>query len=421
MPDWRREGSAAASVAAQLSPLSTGAGPRFGGRFAWAAPVAVAGVAVGAATLTTAAAIGYPAALPLAAALLLGAVQAAPAGLALIRPIAALWASLAAGALVSEVVRAGGDGLVWATPALLVHSCVLGLVALTCRPPVAAVAWGLTAITGTILVQRMPGMNASTDLGGPLLATAVVVVAGMALRGWRADRRRLATAAAAAHDERTRRTLLEERTRIARELHDVVAHHMSVVAIHAEAAPYRIPEPPPELADSLHVIRDHAVEALTELRRVLGVLRDGAEPADTTPQPGLDRLPELLATAGQVGLDARLAVHGPDRSLPTGVGVSVFRIVQEALSNAMRHAPGATVDVTVDIRPGLLELQIVNGPARLPPTGGPGGGHGLLGMRERAAMLGGTLTATSDPGGGYAVRARLPLDPAAVVQAGQGP
>ncbi|WP_158580069.1 sensor histidine kinase [Geodermatophilus marinus] len=421
MPRWRRAVSELAMVAADLSPLPAAAGPRLGGgRLGWVPAGAVAALALGAGALAAVAAVRPPAALSPAAALLLAALLAAPLGLALIRPVAALWASLIAAALISEVLRAGGDGPVWAAPALLAHLFILGLVALTSRPPVAVVAWGLTAITGAALVQRMPGMNAAADLGAPLLAAAVVTLAGMTLRGWQADRRRLAEAASTAHDERTRRRVLEERTRIARELHDVVAHHMSVVAIQAEAAPYRVPEPPRELEGSLRLIRTHAVEALTELRRVLGVLRDGASPVDTTPRPGLGRLPELVATAGQVGLDARLTVNGSDWLLPAGVDVSVYRIVQEAVSNAMRHAPGATVEVAVDIRPDRLELQVANGPARQPPTGGPGAGHGLLGMRERVGMLGGTLTAAPDYGGGFTVRARLPLDPASVVQAGQG-
>jgi signal transduction histidine kinase len=416
MPTGRRATAAViAQLAAGLSPLRGPADPPAAfGRPGWVPRAAVTAVGLGCGGWAAAAAMQAPANLSPGSALLLGAVLVLPPALVPVRPAAALWTSLLVAALVSEVLRAGGDGPVWAPAALLVHLTVLLVVALTRRPPVAAAALVLTAVSGAVLVQRMPGMDADADLGEPLVVSALVVLGGMALRGRWEDRRQLAASAAVAHDERARRTVLEERARIARELHDVVAHHMSVVAIQAEAAPYRIPAPSPEVNRSLTLIRTHAVEALTELQRVLGVLRDDGTAAGTAPQPGIDRLGELAATAGQVGLDVRLTVRGLDGPLPAGVDLSAYRIVQESLSNVMRHAPGAAVDVTVDARPDRLDLTIVNGPAQRPPTAGPGAGHGLLGMRERVGMLRGILTTSPAPGGGFTVRAELPLGPVGV-------
>jgi signal transduction histidine kinase len=214
--------------------------------------------------------------------------------------------------------------------------------------------------------------------------------------------------------------VLEERARIARELHDVVAHHMSLIAIQAEAAPYRVPDAPPELARSLHTIRTSAVQAMDELRRILGVLRDPAAedptapqamaPQPTAPQPTLAGVDELVSTVAAAGQPVTLTVHGSARPLPPGLDLTAYRIVQEALSNATRHAPGAATSVTIDRRPDALAVSVVNDPApdgaSAPPPAGSG--HGLLGMRERVAMLAGVLDAGPRPGGGYAVVAVLP-------------
>ena len=189
---------------------------------------------------------------------------------------------------------------------------------------------------------------------------------------------------------------------------------MSVIAIQAEAAPYRVPDPPGELTRSFADIRASALQALAELRRVLGVLRaerDGEEGAEAAPQPTLDRLGGLVAGVRGAGLAVQTTVAGTPRPLPAGVEVSAYRIVQEALSNALRHAPGSDVRVEIGYAPAALRLRVVNGPPRAAPSTVPGPGHGLLGMRERAAMLGGEVTAGPTSVGGYAVTAVLPLPP----------
>ena len=181
------------------------------------------------------------------------------------------------------------------------------------------------------------------------------------------------------------RALLEERQRIARELHDVVAHHMSVIAIQAEAAPYKTADPPPELVESFGEIRASALAGLAELRRVLGVLRTGGQ--DTTPQPGLADLDALLDSARSGGVSVTVTRSGNPVTLPEGVDLSAYRIVQEALSNAMRHAPGSHVRLHLAYRPDSLALEIRNdaGPWRSRP--GPG--------RQRSERCRGAGTAWS--------------------------
>jgi len=197
----------------------------------------------------------------------------------------------------------------------------------------------------------------------------------------------------------------------------VVAHHMSVIAIQAEAAPYKTADPPPELVESFGEIRASALAGLTELRRVLGVLRTGGQ--DTTPQPGLADLDALLDSARSGGVSVTVTCSGNPVTLPEGVDLSAYRIVQEALSNAMRHAPGSHVRLHLAYRPDGLALEISNdapasnGAPVLVPSGtrAAGGGHGLVGMRERATMLGGSLDAGATGDGGFRVAAVLPVSP----------
>lgn len=209
-------------------------------------------------------------------------------------------------------------------------------------------------------------------------------------------------------EERARRTLLEERTRIARELHDVVAHHLSVISIQAQVAPHLVADPPQELIQNLAGIRGNALEALAELRRVLGVLRVNTDGAERLPQPALAQLDDLIANVRGAGLTVTKRVIGVPRPLPPGIELSGYRIVQEALSNAMRHAPGAAVDVVVSYQPDRLTVRVANTASTALPTPLSDAGHGLLGMRERAAMFGGTLTSGPTGDGGYVVAASLP-------------
>ncbi|MEV6932601.1 sensor histidine kinase, partial [Dactylosporangium sp. NPDC051485] len=248
-------------------------------------------------------------------------------------------------------------------------------------------------------------------------------VAGAAVAAWGAGlglRTRVVAAARAAWGGAMAQTLLAyaaqgERARIARELHDVVAHHISMIAVQAETARLATPGMPPDGVRRLLAIGDTARAALTEMRRLLGVLReDPGEPgraaADGAPQPGLRELAGLLDEARRVsGAGARLLVRGPVVPLDPGVQLTAYRIVQEALTNVRRHAPGAAVDVELAYTGRALRLRVRdNGPG--PSTGrSPGAGHGLLGMRERVGTLHGKLWTGPAPGGGFLVDAILPL------------
>jgi signal transduction histidine kinase len=210
-------------------------------------------------------------------------------------------------------------------------------------------------------------------------------------------------------------TLLEhtargERARIARELHDIVAHHISMIAVQAETARLTTPGMPAAGAQRLSDIGATARTALTEMRRLLGVLREDtrADTADRRPQPGLRQLNELVDAARDAsGAGTRLILCGSPVTLDPGVELAAYRIVQEALTNARRHAPGAAVDVELHYADSGLGLRIRdNGPG--PPRTPPAGGHGLLGMHERASAVGGELRTGAAAGGGFVVTARLP-------------
>jgi signal transduction histidine kinase len=239
---------------------------------------------------------------------------------------------------------------------------------------------------------------------------ALVLVLGDAILGRRTAEARLAEHAELRRQDLARQAVLEERSRIARELHDVVAHHMSMIAIQAEAAPLKIHNLPPAAQDTLATIRSAAREALAETRRVVGLLRNGDELPERVPQPGLARLDELVEAGRQSGLVVEPTVVGVPRPLAVGVDLSAFRIVQEALSNAARYAPGARVRVLIRYGSNNLRVSVTDGGGDLtqPGTGTGGGGHGLVGMRERVTMLGGTLSTGPQRDGGFAVVADLP-------------
>jgi signal transduction histidine kinase len=255
------------------------------------------------------------------------------------------------------------------------------------------------------------------DLNGPAGATVVFTAATVAVDsiGTRLrTQRALAAQTERAEDERSRRAVLEERTRIARELHDVVAHHMSLIAVRAETAPYRITSLSEPAQAEFGSLSEVAREALAEMRRLLGVLRDD-QPADLAPQPELADLPSLVDAARKAGLSVELSVPAVLDHVPSGVGLCAYRIVQESLSNASQHAPGAAVTVSVDHDSGAVLLRVANGPGGSadPSENEHGPGHGLAGMRERVALLGGSLSAGPLPDGGFVVSAVLPLGSAA--------
>ena len=215
-----------------------------------------------------------------------------------------------------------------------------------------------------------------------------------------------AVAAEVAATEQAMAAVVEERTRIARELHDIVAHSVSMMVVQAGAAEQVVDEDPDYARRALATIRTTGTGALAEMRRVVAMLRDGDEPGSLAPQPGLDALPALVGDARSAGLDARLDVVGEARSLPAGVDLAANRIVHEALTNVRRHASATTVRVALEYGESDVRIEVVDD-----GTGGAGegGGHGLVGMRERASLYGGTVETGSVNGHGFAVRAVLPV------------
>lgn len=279
----------------------------------------------------------------------------------------------------------------------------------------------LVAVVAIVVAVRIPvsfgagnGMRAVLPVP-TLIAAAGACGVGLVIRRQFALRdtavRALAeraTLVAAQQEEHTQRATLAERLRIARELHDIVAHHMSVIAIQAEAGPRKVAHPPPELVESFADIRASALSGLDELRRLLGVMRSSG--ADTAPQPGLAELDDLLDSARSGGVRVTSSVSGTARALPQGIDLSAYRIVQEALSNVMRHAPGSAARVELGYAPSALVIKVRNDACAAPDGDADqeGAGHGLIGMRERAGMLGGHLEAGPTDDGGFLVTAVLP-------------
>ncbi|MFD7442091.1 sensor histidine kinase [Streptomyces sp. NPDC059909] len=341
-------------------------------------------------------------------ALFIAAVPAVVVLMTLVRPVLAFWASLASTPFVTVLVGSWDGDWPWPPVSFAAHLAVLTVVAARTRPRTALWMWLLTGAYGLFAeVFLGPGSFSNTF---PMMFVSAMVLLVVALAHVRRDaKREVAVQQSVTAVERDRRTLLEERTTIARELHDVVAHHMSVVAIQAEAAPYRVENPPPELEQAFATIRENAVAALTELRRVLGVVRAEDYEAPDAPQPTLADLEGLLRNVRDAGLEVDLAVTGAVRELPQGVELSAYRIIQEALSNALRHAPGAPAKVEVAYVLGGLGLRIVNGPPQGLVKPSQGAGHGITGMRERVTMLNGEMTAEPTEDGGYEVAAFLPV------------
>ncbi|WP_100588322.1 sensor histidine kinase [Kitasatospora sp. CB02891] len=206
-----------------------------------------------------------------------------------------------------------------------------------------------------------------------------------------------------------------ERARIARELHDVVAHNVSVMIVQADGAAYVMDTSPQQTKEALGTIASTGRQALAEMRRLLGVLRTADTTGEYVPQPGVEELPELLEQVRTAGLPVEFTATGEVRELPRGLELTVYRIVQEALTNVRKHGgPGASAQVTVDFRDGDLEVLVEDdgrGSTReqLTAGGADGLGHGLIGMRERVGMVSGSLDVGPRPGGGFRIRAVLPL------------
>jgi signal transduction histidine kinase len=282
--------------------------------------------------------------------------------------------------------------------------------------PRALAAGGIAAVAITLVLLVDAGADYEDALVAYLLFSTAWLL-GMSARNRRERAAELEERAAALERTRAaeaRRAVVEERNRIAREMHDVVAHHVSVIVVQAEAGPVAVERDPARAVEAFDAISATGKLVLTEMRRLLGVLRtDDAE--RLAPQPGADRVSDLVAGVRAAGLDVALTVTGEPHDLPPAVDLSVYRVLQEALTNALRHAGSATVRVRLDYGPDAVRLDVVDDGAGGGAGGAMGSGHGLLAMRERVGLVGGSVTAGPRAGGGgWAVRASLPLAAAPV-------
>jgi signal transduction histidine kinase len=354
----------------------------------------------------------------------LAVAQAAPLLLAVVRPLHAwyvVFAADVAGALALLTVDFQ-ERLLWPFPPMEIVGYVGLCLALGLRERrrTLVLVWLATAGANVTLGFFAPHGSGARELLLTILGGATLLLAG-ALRERSEVQRRLVEQETISEAERGRRTLLEERARIARELHDVVAHHMSVITVQADTAEYRLDRLPPDVREEFTTIAATARESLGEMRRLLGVLRNEDAHGELVPQPGLAQIGQLVEATARAG--GPVEFTSCEVEVPEAVGLSAYRIVQEALANVVRHAPGATTHVSLSVsRPDeqrggewdgqRLTVLVVNDPPPDPPAApleASGTGHGLVGMRERVRLVGGTLDVGPLPDGGFRVAARLPL------------
>ncbi|WP_223885447.1 sensor histidine kinase [Nocardia colli] len=285
--------------------------------------------------------------------------------------------------------------------------------------PIIGVAWVATSLLlGTTMVSE----GASSVWGWPI-ALGAVVLFGLLVRWLVQSRKQLVQQEEVTEVERARRAILEEKARIARDLHDVVAHHMSLVVVQAQTAPYRVEGVTPAARAEFESIGATAREALNEIRGMLGVLRSDGQAPEHAPQPKAVDVPTLFEGALRAGVRIAWTIDGQLETVPDAVGLALFRITQESLSNASRHAPEAPIQVQLRVGP-IVELIVRNDATATVARPVGNGGHGIAGMQARALAVGGDLTAGPSADGGFEVHARIPLsqsmtlDPALLGQAG---
>ncbi|QUF04136.1 two-component sensor histidine kinase [Actinosynnema pretiosum subsp. pretiosum] len=270
----------------------------------------------------------------------------------------------------------------------------------------ACLAWGATALAGFAAGPAQWWSPEQFSLFACVFGGAGIGDSVRMRHAYVAEVTERARQAEETREQEARRRVLDERLRIARELHDVVAHHIAVISVHAGAAGHVLRDRPDQVWPVLGHIRGAADAVLDEVKSVIGVLRDPDEVPSTQPTPGLDHLPALLAGLEAAGFSVRREESGAPRRLPSVVDLAAYRIAQEALTNAHKHGDGSA-ELTITRTPEGITVEVVNriGPGR---AGGPGSGFGLIGMGERASAAGGSLTSGRLPGGRFRVRAELP-------------
>jgi signal transduction histidine kinase len=295
----------------------------------------------------------------------------------------------------------------WGDPQLIPSSIAffLSLYALTVWTTARMFALGIG-----LLIAMYLGSAAGPkgSLSHSTFFTVVTLIVMLLIRRVLGDRERRAQLAERERDVAAREAVVGERARIARELHDAIAHNVSMMVLQAGAERRTLDGQQGGTHAVLQTIEQTGRGALTEMRRLVGMLREDGED-ELSPQPGLDDLPHLAAQVREAGLPVELAVEGDKRPLPVGIELSAYRIVQEALTNALKHAGNATASVRVRYGDDTLELEIIDdGPGSVPPIA-TGGGHGLTGMRERVALYGGRIDTGHKASGGFRVLVLLPV------------
>jgi signal transduction histidine kinase len=271
---------------------------------------------------------------------------------------------------------------------------------------------GILVATGLFHEARDRDIHTFVDALFVPIVIAVAAILGFAVAQVRARAElaeRHARMAEAAQGTAALLAAGQERERIARELHDVLAHSVSVMVVQAEAAEELLDRSPESARGPVTAVQRTGREALAELRMLLGAVRSD-EDAGLAPQPGIAQVPDLVEAAVEAGQSVDFQITGDLAGATPAVGATVYRVVQEALTNARKHAPGARCDVVVTHTPGLITIDVVNGPGSLRPDEAAGGGHGLLGMRERVTLCGGSLQHGAQDDGGFRVRAELPTE-----------
>jgi len=309
-----------------------------------------------------------------------------------------------ASAGIAAIVVANVVAVAWRPPSLVTYGVawMSAVYALTVWTTARQFALGVAAFALPTLAARAAGVGPSGGVEFVVIALVVMLLVRQGIRG----RDRRAEMAERERELAAREAVVEERARIARELHDVIAHNVSMMVVQAGAERRVLEGANGSTREVLQTIEQIGRGALTEMRRLVGMLRsDGEDPL--APQPGLDDVATLVGQVREAGLPVELTVEGERRDLPAGIELSAYRIVQEALTNALKHAGDAHAAVSIRYGADSLELEILDdGPGGAPLVNG---GHGLVGMRERVALYGGRFDASRRPGGGFAVRAKLPI------------
>lgn len=367
------------------------------------------GLAVNAATMPAL----YDAVVPIA--LATAVVQAASLVWALTRPWLAVAGATVATLATALLTATADGGWPWPIPVVTLVTLALTVFVLAVRASWPAPVAGALAPVAAAILASLPWQEGrqgavATNLVTAISVLALVVTFGILVHQWLRSRAELLEQQEIVAHAQERQLLMEERNRIARELHDVVAHGLSVISIQASTMQYRIPDVGEEVVAELEDITDSARRALVEMRGLLAVLRQEDAEKELAPQPTMAVVPALVESSRRGAETVRLHVDGDldDPRVSEATSLTVYRIVQEALSNALRHAPGAEIDVRLTIGADRVVVEVENSRPTRPPRPSDGEGFGLRGMRERAGFVHGSLAAEPTAAGGFLVRAALP-------------